>query len=213
MSSERTSQFFDGYAHGFSAIYGNRSTPWNALINRLFRRSMMLRYQLTIEGCEPVQGRSVLDVGCGPGHYSVELARRGASRVLGIDIAPTMLQIARERAAHAGAAQVCRFAQADFMRQAFAEKFAYVIAMGFMDYASDPRAIVEKALALCKKRAFFSFPLDGGILAWQRKLRYRSRCDLYLYSAERVHSLFDGVPVRFNARKLDRDLFVTAHLE
>ncbi len=39
----------------------------------------------------------VLDVGCGPGRHSLELARRGMS-VHGIDISETFIEIARERA-------------------------------------------------------------------------------------------------------------------
>ena len=32
-----------------------------------------------------VSGRTVLDIGCNAGFYSIEMKRRGASRVLGID--------------------------------------------------------------------------------------------------------------------------------
>lgn len=40
-----------------------------------------------VEGCVPndLAGRSVLDVGCNAGFYSIELKRRGAARVLGVD--------------------------------------------------------------------------------------------------------------------------------
>ncbi|PYT03068.1 MAG: TIGR04290 family methyltransferase, partial [Acidobacteria bacterium] len=34
---------------------------------------------------EDLAGRSVLDVGCNAGFYAVELKRRGASRVVGVD--------------------------------------------------------------------------------------------------------------------------------
>lgn len=46
-------------------------------------------------------GDRVLDVGCGPGRHSVELARRGLS-VVGIDLSPVFLSVARQRAADAG---------------------------------------------------------------------------------------------------------------
>ena len=35
-------------------------------------------------------GKSVLDIGCNAGFYSVEMKRRGASRVLGVDAAESM---------------------------------------------------------------------------------------------------------------------------
>jgi|ERR1051326_1021402 tRNA (mo5U34)-methyltransferase len=42
-----------------------------------------------------LQGKSVLDVGCNAGFYSMEMKRRGAARVLGIDFDPTYLAQAR----------------------------------------------------------------------------------------------------------------------
>ena len=194
-ATEKTSTFFDRYAHDFSAIYGTKNTIFHSVVNKLFRESMKLRFFMTLEGCNPVSGRTVLDVGCGPGHYSVALARRGAARVFGIDFAPGMLDIARETAARAGVSAATTFEQADFVKREVEGRFDYVIAMGFMDYMERPREVVEKALSVCDVRAFFSFPLDGGVLAWQRRVRYRSRCDLYLYNEPQV-----------------RDLFVTAHV-
>ena len=44
-----------------------------------------------------------------------------------------------------------------------------------------PRSGDRKILSLTANTAFFSFPLNGGLLAWQRKLRYRRRCALYMY--------------------------------
>ncbi len=213
MTQERTAEFFDRYAGDFNAIYGNENTLTNRVVNRLFRRSMRLRYDLSIAGCDPIRGRTVLDVGCGPGHYSVELARRGARRVLGIDFADGMLELSRKAAARAGVGDNCTFERRDFFKEDLGERFDYVIAMGFMDYVEDAAGIVRKVVSLATSRAFFSFPLDGGLLAWQRKVRYRSRCALYMYTEERVRGLFAGIPgVRLDVRPISRDLFVTAHV-
>jgi magnesium-protoporphyrin O-methyltransferase len=43
-----------------------------------------------------MDGRHVLDAGCGPGQLSVEAVRRGAS-VVGIDLSPTLIALADER--------------------------------------------------------------------------------------------------------------------
>lgn len=40
-------------------------------------------------------GKSVLDIGCNAGFYAIEMAKRGASRVLGIDSDPRYLEQAR----------------------------------------------------------------------------------------------------------------------
>src|ERR1051326_1323480 len=42
-----------------------------------------------------LHGKSVLDVGCNAGFYSIEMKRRGASRVLGMDFDPGYLAQAR----------------------------------------------------------------------------------------------------------------------
>ena len=49
------------------------------------------------------QGLSALDIGCGTGFLSLELASRG-HEVTGIDFAPEMLALAKEKATAVGAA-------------------------------------------------------------------------------------------------------------
>lgn len=207
---DRTRAFFHRYAGDFNAIYGNANTPLNALINRLFRRSMVLRFEATMRGCEPAQGASVLDIGCGPGHYSVELARRGAARVVGVDFADGMIELARAQATAAGVADRCEFQVGDFERFTSDSLFDYVVVMGFMDYVADPDALLRKVAGLTRRRAFFSFPAADGLLAWQRKLRYRRRCPLFLYRRADLEALFSRVPdVDATIEPIARDFFVT----
>ena len=210
MSLDRTQTFFHQYANDFDAIYGNQNGVIDSVINRLFRKSMRLRYEKSIEGCEPVQGKSVLDVGCGPGHYSITVAQRGASRVVGIDFADGMLKLAEEHARKVGVADRCKFMVADFYAYAPQEIFDNVIVMGFMDYMSDPEKVVAKVLSLTRSKAFLSFPVAGGVLGWQRQMRYKKRCDLFLYSKEQLSKLFARFPeARATIEPISRDFFVT----
>lgn len=207
--NERTADFFDRYAVDFNALYGNSNRALEGLVNRLFRRSMLVRYEKTLCGCRPIEGLSVIDIGCGPGHYSVALARAGAAQVLGLDFAPGMLAIAAASAQAAGVAQRCSFVRGDFLNHPLPDQFDYAILMGFMDYIADAHAVVERALAVVRRRAFFSFPRAGGPLAWQRQLRYRNRCDLYLYREEKIRALFSAAEA-FTIEAIGRDFFVTA---
>lgn len=214
MSGERTQDFFHRYASDFDAIYGSGTGPVQAVINRLFRKSMKLRFLKTMEGCQPIEGMTVLDIGCGPGHYSLSLAARGARRVVGLDFAGGMLDLATRRAAEAGLAERCQFIAGDFAAFSVAEKFDYVIVMGFMDYMEDARAVVGKVLALTRRKAFFSFPTAGGVLAWQRKLRYRNRCPLFLYTRPELESVFGPFPnIRVTIEPIARDFFVSASVD
>ncbi len=45
-----------------------------------------------------LSGKSVADVGCGTGRYALQVARMGAARVVGIDLSPEMLAVARRKA-------------------------------------------------------------------------------------------------------------------
>ncbi|MEE4208989.1 MAG: magnesium protoporphyrin IX methyltransferase [Parvularcula sp.] len=47
---------------------------------------------------EDLTGARMLDAGCGPGQLAIEAARRGAE-VIAVDLSPTLLDLARERAA------------------------------------------------------------------------------------------------------------------
>ena len=211
MSGDRTQAFFHQYANDFDAIYSNRSGLINSIVNGLFRKSMKLRYLKSIEACQPIQGTTVLDVGCGPGHYAITLAQRGAAQVLGIDFAEGMLQVAAEHARAAGVGHCCEFRQADFLQFSAAEPFDYVILMGFMDYMPEPSPVIEKALSLARLKALFSFPVAGGPLAWQRKLRYRNRCELYMYTRDQLETMFSSFGgIHATIEPIARDFFVTA---
>jgi len=59
---------------------------------------------------EAVRGKVVVDFGCGYGDEAVELERRGAARVIGVDINQEYLREARRRAADAGVSARVEFA-------------------------------------------------------------------------------------------------------
>jgi SAM-dependent methyltransferase len=50
----------------------------------------------TLSLLPPVEGRCVLDAGCGPGVYAEWLVERGAE-VVALDVSPTMIRLAQER--------------------------------------------------------------------------------------------------------------------
>ena len=47
-----------------------------------------------------LSGKSVLDLGCGYGHNCLDFVKRGAERVVGVDISEKMLLVAKEESAH-----------------------------------------------------------------------------------------------------------------
>ncbi|MCM0000283.1 MAG: TIGR04290 family methyltransferase [Erythrobacter sp.] len=83
-------------------------------------------------------GKSVLDIGCNAGFYAIEMARRGAGRVLGVDSDPRYLDQARLAAGALGFAGI-EFARCDvYDVAALGERFDLVIFMGVLYHLRHP---------------------------------------------------------------------------
>src|SRR5271168_3916580 len=88
------------------------------------------------------QALDALDIGCGTGFLSLELAARG-HRVTGIDFAPAMLALAKEKAVGAGAA--IRFEEADAENLPFAPaSFDLVITRHVLWTLPHPEAAIDE---------------------------------------------------------------------
>jgi len=210
MPKNKTESFFDKYASDFNAIYGKRNGFIQRFINKWFRQSMFIRFQKTMEACKPLEGKTILDVGCGPGMYAISLAKGSPSLVYGIDFAPSMIDIARKEAIKAGVEHICKFEVVDFFALPEDIKYNYLILMGFMDYMKDPHKVIEKTLKLATDKILFSFPSDKGFLAWQRKIRYKFKCPLFLYNEKQLQELFSNIPSwHCTIENIGRDFFVT----
>jgi SAM-dependent methyltransferase len=203
--------FFHQYAHDFEAIYAGDASLWRKSLNRWLRRSMFLRYRRSLELCRPAAGKRILDVGCGPGHYAVALANMGAS-VIGVDSAEAMIKKASERAQQAGVASHCHFICQLFEDFATQEPFDHAICMGFLEYLPNPEDAIHRIMGLVTGSAMFSLPASGGLLALQRRIRYRWKTPLYMYSDPETRALFSqsAAGAEFTIERLHRDLFVVA---
>src|SRR5438477_10869711 len=105
---------------GQRAYWNEQAGPtWVALQDQLDAQIAPLS-QATVAALAPREGEHLLDIGCGCGASTLELAWQvdPEGTVLGVDISAPMLEVARKRAHDAGYEQV-RLLEADAQTQAF----------------------------------------------------------------------------------------------
>lgn len=83
-----------------------------------------------------VHGKRVIDFGCGSGEQSLELARHGAARVIGVDLRERVLEEARSAAREAGLAAICEFTTRTN------EKVDFVVSVDAFEHFEDPPSIL-----------------------------------------------------------------------
>jgi 2-polyprenyl-6-hydroxyphenyl methylase/3-demethylubiquinone-9 3-methyltransferase len=110
-----------------------------------------------IDSLTQLQGKTVLDVGCGGGILSDSMARRGA-QVLGIDLATKALKVAQ---LHAMEAQTERVAYREVAVEALAaeqpEAFDVVTCMEMLEHVPDPASVVRACAQLVKPGGWVFF--------------------------------------------------------
>lgn len=120
-----------------------------------------------IESFGPLDGHTVLDVGCGGGILAESMARR-AAHVTGIDLAAKPLGVARLHALEAGVANID---YVEIAAEALAAQrpgsFDVVTCMEMLEHVPDPASIVRACAALLRPggRAFFS-TLNRNAKSW-----------------------------------------------
>ena len=106
-----------------------------------YNRAIHLEQRLALRPWLKVgAGTRVLDVGCGVGRWSRLLAARGAD-VLGVDLSPTMIAQARQRAVAEGVADRCRFRVQDVSNLDVVERFDLVLGVTVLQHILDPGAL------------------------------------------------------------------------
>ncbi len=96
-----------------------------------------------------LEGRTVLDVGCGGGLLAESMARRGA-RVVGLDLADELLGVARLHALEAGVAVSYLLESAEQHTTTHAGRYDVVTCMEMLEHVSDPATVVRALGALVR---------------------------------------------------------------
>jgi SAM-dependent methyltransferase len=194
----------DAFDHGLA-----EKGFWPRLLKRL-RRSVVLRMERTLERTHSLEGKTVLDVGCGAGLYLDAFLALGASKVTGVDLSEDRLVDVRQRLGDR--MQRCLLLEGDFLEVTVPEPADFCVAMGFFDYVMDPLPYLEKMRLLTRDKMLLSFPVWGDWLWPQRWLRHRwHHIDIRAYRKPELERLLQNAGIRhYTIDRLDRDYFVEA---
>ena len=136
-----------------------------------------VRTAFVAERCQ-LTGATVVDVGCGGGLLAESLARAGA-RVTAIDLAPTMIDVARLHAAGAGLDIDYRLQSVETLADEREGSFDVVTCMEMLEHLPEPAGAVDGS-AVCGAaghvREYAIGQLNDGV---------RARCEMALPMDER----------------------------
>ena len=133
-----------------------------------------------IDGLAGLDGKRVLDVGCGGGILSDSMARRGAE-VLGIDLATKPLRVAQLHALEAETPRVeYREVAVETLAAEQPEAFDVITCMEMLEHVPDPASIVSACARLLK---------PGGWAFWSTINRNAKAFAFAIVGAEHVLSL------------------------
>ncbi|MGB9662687.1 MAG: class I SAM-dependent methyltransferase [Moorellaceae bacterium] len=155
-------ELFDKKSEDYDAWY---ETPKGKLVDRI-EKEAVYAYLL------PERGMKILDIGCGTGNFSLELARRGVE-VTGVDISEAMLAKAREKAVREGLN--IEFLHADARQLPFEdESFDAVVSVTALEFVPDLREALQEAYRVLKVGGRLVVGLIGGKSAWSRYYEARA---------------------------------------
>ena len=185
--AERVGTFFDQRARKFHRIYESTALV-EKTFNRVLRRAIYARTEVLLDEVRRLPSPTLLDVGSGTGVNTFAALRAGASRAVGLDLATTMVNMAREGAQQQGLSDRCSFDEGDFMSLAEGPRYDVVAALGVFDYVKDAEQFLRKMCRFADKTVVASFP-GRGFRGQFRRVRYEAQgCPLFLYWPEEVQS-------------------------
>ena len=211
---EKVRDHFHDDAERFDAIYDERKGAFARFVDNYWRGVVQKRLEVNVAVLLPLEGKKVLDVGCGSGRFCIAFASGGASKVVGVDFAPAMIEIANDLAEKYGLVDRCEYRVGTFP-EAISDAdgpFDAATANGFFDYVEDPAPLIARMRELTNGKLILSFPKAVEWRVPLRRLRFWIKgTPLFLYREARVRKILENAGVSdYKIVYLDRDYLVVA---
>jgi SAM-dependent methyltransferase len=157
-----------------------------------------LEFQLMLDMLKPMNGNSILDIGCGTGASLSPFLDRGL-QITGIDPSPYMLDIAAKKLGH----------RVDLHR-GFAEdlpfddnSFNYACLISTLEFVEDPRKAIEEACRVTKDRIFIGVLNRHALKGIQLRLKGIFTKSIYNHAQffsiwelkKIIHAILGDVPI------------------
>lgn len=213
---EKVRVHFDDDAERFDSIYKDKKGFIAKFIDDFWRGVVQKRLELNVEKLQPLAGKKILDVGCGSGRFCLAFAKEGAAKVVGVDFAKLMIDIAEELAKEQGLADRCEFRVGAFPEIVDDSEapFDASTANGFFDYIAEPVPIIAKMRELTKGQMILSFPKAVEWRVPVRRVRFWMKgTPLFLYKKNQVKNILREAGVTdYEWINLDRDYLIVANV-
>jgi SAM-dependent methyltransferase len=152
------------------AFEGGGRNPLHRVVNTLFRHKTFQRRLAIVRGfleaCG-LEGKRVLDLGCGTGEVALVAARLGAAHVTGIDLVPEMVATARQQAADAGFLSRTEFRVGD-VHSAPLPRVDVTVIVSVLEYYGEMEEVLARACAATRELLIL---VDTRGPFWRRALR------------------------------------------
>jgi ubiquinone/menaquinone biosynthesis C-methylase UbiE len=181
-------EVFDDQAAAYDRWY---ASPLGQLVDRVEQAALF-------DLLPDLNGRRILEVGCGTGNISQALVSRGA-RLVGLDVSGPMLAAAQNRARQQGYAP-------DLVRGGAGvlpfpeESFDGVISILALDFMADRPGVVRELVRVLRPRGFLVLALLNRYSLWTLKRVVRAWCQPSLWgqvkfaTARELRQLLTGHP-------------------
>jgi len=107
-----------------------------------------------------LRGKSVLDIGCNSGFFSLEMKKRGADRVMGVDIMPHLLAQSRF-ASHWFDLPLELHECGAYDVASLGSKFDVVVFIGVLYHLKHPLYALEQIASVCNDTMYFQSVVRG----------------------------------------------------
>lgn len=189
---DKQERYWNREVWSFDSIYTHKKKIILNYLDKIFRWEVYARFDYTIKHSQPIEGKTILDIGCGTGKFALEYAKQKAKEVVGIDIAANMVDLCKHRAKEENFDNICTFIKTDPFDFKTDKIFDICIGMGLFDYITDPVPVIRRMKELTSGRIILSFPIKGSLRALIRKIRLGIRgCDVHFYYKDEFIKLME----------------------